>query len=48
MGTNFVPLVIALGFLVIAFSEGKLPGKKIVVSVEKPASVLFVEEEWLP
>ena len=37
MGTKFVPPVIALGLLVI--------GKKIVVSMEKPVSVLFAEEE---
>ena len=48
MGTKFVPPVIAFGFLVIAFSEGKLSGEKIVASVAKPASVLFAEEEWLP
>ena len=38
MGMKFVAPV-------IAFSEGKLPGEKNVVSVEKPTSILFAEEE---
>ena len=33
MDTKFVPPVIALGLNVITFSEGKLPGEKIVTSV---------------
>ena len=39
MGTKFIPPVIDLGLLVIAFSEGKLPGEKrcclIVKDVKK-------------
>ena len=41
MATKFVPTVIALGFLVIAFSEGKLPGEKICCLSVKGVKMMF-------